>query len=154
MTAPASRGFDEVSRWVQILDADSQQQIEQLFMYRVKLLAALELAETLSTVFEEEDEPVIGLAGVTDGFGRGPQFGVTGEADESQSGASQELASQPGTMPTAFGTNAAVSANLSVKIVADETTNSLLIRSSARDYRQLLTTISQLDRKISIANRV
>ena len=145
VTAPASRGFDEVSRWVQILDADSQQQVEQLFMYRVKHLAALELAETLSTVFEEEDEPVIGLAGVTDGFGRGPQFGVTGEADESQSGASQELASQPGTMPTAFGLNAAVSANLSVKIVADETTNSLLIRSSARDYRQLLTTISQLD---------
>ena len=145
VTAPASRGFDEVSRWVQILDADSQQQVEQLFMYRVKHLAALELAETLSTVFEEEEEPVIGLAGVTDGFGRGPQFGVTGEADESQSGASQELASQPGTMPTAFGLNAAVSANLSVKIVADETTNSLLIRSSARDYRQLLTTISQLD---------
>ena len=145
VTAPASRGFDEVSRWVQILDADSQQQVEQLFLYRVKHLAALELAETLSTVFEEEDEPVIGLAGVTDGFGRGPQFGVTGEADESQSGASQGLASQPGTMPTAFGTNAAVSANLSVKIVADETTNSLLIRSSARDYRQLLTTISQLD---------
>ena len=145
VTAPASRGFDEVSRWVQILDADSQQQVEQLFMYRVKHLAALELAETLSTVFEEEDEPVIGLAGVTDGFGRGPQFGVTGEADESQSGASQELASQPGTMPASFGTNAAVSANLSVKIVADETTNSLLIRSSARDYRQLLTTISQLD---------
>ena len=145
VTAPASRGFDEVSRWVQILDADSQQQVEQLFMYRVKHLAALELAETLSTVFEEEDEPVIGLAGVTDGFGRGPQFGVTGEADESQSGASQELASQSGIMPTAFGTHAAVSANLSVKIVADETTNSLLIRSSARDYRQLLTTISQLD---------
>ena len=145
VTAPASRGFDEVSRWVQILDADSQQQVEQLFMYRVKHLAALELAETLSTVFEEEDEPVVGLAGVTDGFGRGPQFGVTGEADESQSGASQGLASQPGTMPTAFGLNAAVSANLSVKIVADETTNSLLIRSSARDYRQLLTTISQLD---------
>ena len=145
VTAPASRGFDDVSRWMQILDADSQQQVEQLFMYRVKHLAALELAETLSTVFEEEDEPVVGLAGVTDGFGRGPQFGVTGEADESQSGASQELASQSSIMPTTLGTNAAVSANLSVKIVADETTNSLLIRSSARDYRQLLTTISQLD---------
>ena len=39
---------------------------------------------------------------------------------------------------------AAVSA-ISVKIVADESTNSLLIRSTARDYRQLLTTISQLD---------
>jgi general secretion pathway protein D len=34
---------------------------------------------------------------------------------------------------------------LTVKIVADEATNSLLIRSTARDYRQLLTTIAQLD---------
>ena len=145
VTAPASRGFDEITRWVEILDADSQQQEEQLFMYRVKHLAALELAETLSTVFEDEEEPVISRVGDSDAFGREVQLGFTGEADEAQAGAGQELASQPSPMSTTLGTNAAVSANLSVKIVADETTNSLLIRSSARDYRQLLTTISQLD---------
>src|SRR5690606_13238304 len=38
-----------------------------------------------------------------------------------------------------------VSGNLSVTIVADEDTNSLLIRASPREYRQLLTTIAQLD---------
>ena len=145
VTAPASRGFDEITRWVEILDADSQQQEEQLFMYRVKHLAALELAETLSTVFEDEEEPVISRVGDTDASGREVQLGFTGEADEAQAGAGQELASQPSPMSTTLGSNAAVSANLSVKIVADETTNSLLIRSSARDYRQLLTTISQLD---------
>ena len=145
VTAPAFRGFDEITRWVEILDADSQQQEEQLFMYRVKHLAALELAETLSTVFEDEEEPVISRVGDSDAFGREVQLGFTGEADEAQAGAGQELASQPSPMSTTLGTNAAVSANLSVKIVADETTNSLLIRSSARDYRQLLTTISQLD---------
>ena len=59
VTAPAARGFEEISRWVQILDADSQEQVEQLFMYRVKNLDALGLAETLSTVFEEEEEPVL-----------------------------------------------------------------------------------------------
>ena len=58
VTAPASRGFEEISRWVEILDADSQEQVEQLFMYKVKNLDALELAETLSTVFEEEDDPL------------------------------------------------------------------------------------------------
>ena len=145
VTAPASRGFDEITRWVEILDADSQQQEEQLFMYRVKNLAALELAETLSTVFEDEEEPVISRVGDTDASGREVQLGFTGEADEAQAGAGQGPASQPSPMSTTLGTNAAVSANLSVKIVADETTNSLLIRSSARDYRQLLTTISQLD---------
>ncbi|MYC60789.1 MAG: hypothetical protein F4X09_11450, partial [Gammaproteobacteria bacterium] len=50
VTAPATRGFDEVSRWVEILDAESQEQVEQLFMYRVKNLPALELAETLGQV--------------------------------------------------------------------------------------------------------
>jgi len=40
---------------------------------------------------------------------------------------------------------AGISADLQVRIVADEATNALLIRASARDYRQLLTTISQLD---------
>ncbi|MDA9301119.1 hypothetical protein N9Q49_02215, partial [bacterium] len=43
------------------------------------------------------------------------------------------------------GAGNAIAANLAVKIVADEATNSLLIRSTARDYRQLLTTINQLD---------
>src|SRR5690606_10854932 len=43
------------------------------------------------------------------------------------------------------GQPTAVSANLNVTIVADEATNSLLIRANARDYRQLLTTINQLD---------
>jgi len=38
-----------------------------------------------------------------------------------------------------------VSANISVTIVADEDTNSLLVRSTPRDYRQLLTTINNLD---------
>ena len=41
VTAPAARGFEEISRWVQILDADSQEQVEQLFMYKVKNLDAL-----------------------------------------------------------------------------------------------------------------
>ena len=39
----------------------------------------------------------------------------------------------------------AVSADLRVTIVADEATNSLLIRANPRDYRQLMATINQLD---------
>ena len=63
VTAPATRGFEEISRWVQILDADSQEQVEQLFMYRVKNLVAQELADTLADVFEAEDEPFLSLVG-------------------------------------------------------------------------------------------
>ena len=140
VTAPASRGFEEISRWVEILDADSQEQVEQLFMYKVKNLDALELAETLSTVFEEEDDPL-----TPPNIGRSDTLNIV---DTLAAEASQTAPAETGQVPlTTVGTsaNGAVAANLTVKIVADEATNSLLIRSTARDYRQLLTTISQLD---------
>ena len=140
VTAPASRGFEEISRWVEILDADSQEQVEQLFMYKVKNLDALELAETLSTVFEEEDDPL-----TPPNTGRSDTLNIV---DTLAAEASQTATAETGQAPLTTGgtsANGAVSANLTVKIVADEATNSLLIRSTARDYRQLLTTISQLD---------
>ena len=140
VTAPANRGFEEISRWVEILDADSQEQVEQLFMYRVKNLDALGLAETLSTVFEEEDGPL-----TPPNIGRS---GVSNIVETLASEASQTATAETAQVSLATGgtsANGAVSANLTVKIVADEATNSLLIRSTARDYRQLLTTISQLD---------
>ncbi|GJM12057.1 MAG: hypothetical protein DHS20C12_04600 [Pseudohongiella sp.] len=130
VTAPAARGFEEISRWVQILDSDGQEQVEQLFHYQVNNLNATELAETLSEVFEIDDEderPTI---------------------QRVESVSPQLQAVELGNNEAVF-TNSSisttVSANLRVKIVADEATNSLLIRSTARDYRQLLTTINQLD---------
>ena len=140
VTAPASRGFEEISRWVEILDADSQEQVEQLFMYKVKNLDALELAETLSTVFEEEDDPL-----TPPNIGRSDTLNIV---DTLAAEASQTATAETRQVPLTTGgtsANGAVSAILTVKIVADEATNSLLIRSTARDYRQLLTTISQLD---------
>lgn len=151
VTAPATRGFDEVSRWVAILDAESQEQVEQLFMYRVKNLPAVELAETLSQVFEEEDEPLPtnlqpqdeGLAAIE----RQVNLNLVDNTDDpaGEDAAPVTLFTSELAPPPDTGAPAAVSANLQVRIVADEATNSLLVRSSARDYRQLLTTISQLD---------
>lgn len=144
VTAPAARGFEEIGRWVQILDADSQEQVEQLFTYRVKNLVAQELADTLSKVFEDDDEPVFNQQQDINNVApnRPPLFPEPGQDGQSEQ-ATTEANEAPGA--TAPNANSAVSANLSVKIVADEATNSLLIRSTARDYRQLLTTISQLD---------
>ncbi|MCB1648376.1 MAG: type II secretion system secretin GspD [Pseudomonadales bacterium] len=139
VTAPANRGFEEISRWVQLLDADSQEQAEQLFHYRVKNLTATELATTLSNVFElnENDE-------------EGTQAPVVGTRPETVNIVTPEGDTLSRTVPVpAFAASAgaeqAVSANLKVSIVADEATNSLLIRANPRDYRQLLSTISQLD---------
>lgn len=146
ITAPATRGFEEILRWVRILDSDSQDQVEQLFHYQVKNLNAVELAETLSDVFEIDDDErarinsrnaeastpnAVNLVVPT------PQLGIGAQANASVAPVASFAAQA--------NAATAVSANLVVKIVADESTNSLLIRSTARDYRQLLTTINQLD---------
>ncbi len=125
--APANRGFSEVTRWVSILDAESQEQVEQLFFYRVKNLSATTLAETLTRVFEQEEDNRPAGANSDD------------EASEGDADSSIEVSAAS---PAGEGV---VSANISVTIVADEDTNSLLVRSTPRDYRQLLTTINNLD---------
>lgn len=148
VTAPATRGFAEVSRWIRILDADRQDQNEQLFQYRVKNLQAVELATTLTNVFGTEDER--STPPPTD-FGRPRQTAPARESSVVFDETGQpEIISEPVTeTPDAASGNApvqaAVSANLQVGIVADEATNSLLIRANPRDYRQLLATINQLD---------
>lgn len=132
VTAPATRGFQEIERWIKILDADSQEQMEQLFYYKVRNLKAVELEQTLTSVFEidREDESTA-LQNRSSAFEATPE-GVT-------------IREVPAGSEATGQSSNAVSANLRVKIVADEATNSLLVRSSARDYRQLLTTINQLD---------
>tara|TARA_B110000208_G_scaffold112501_1_gene138578 strand:- start:125 stop:2254 length:2130 start_codon:yes stop_codon:yes gene_type:complete len=130
VTAPAGRGFNEIERWVQILDAQSQEQVEQLFYYQVRNLNAVELAQTLTEVFETDRDD--------------EDAAVTPILQSRLLGLGQVAPAPPAEVD--FNTNnSAVAADLMVKIVSDEATNSLLIRSTARDYRQLLTTINRLD---------
>jgi general secretion pathway protein D len=132
VTAPANRGFEEISRWVKLLDAGQQEQAEQLFHYRVKNLTAVELAATLTSVFAQDDED------------ESPQPTAALSVERVTSPEGQTVTRTVPTAPDA-NTSVSVSANLRVTIVADEATNSLLIRANPRDYRQLLATINQLD---------
>jgi general secretion pathway protein D len=136
VTAPASRGFEEISRWIRILDADRQEQAEQLFRYRVKNLNAVDLAATLAEVFRREENT---SAGGASSANAGP-LGSTRET-VFLSATGQAMV----TPATSAAGDMTVSADLRVSIVADEATNSLLIRANPRDYRQLLATINQLD---------
>ncbi len=129
--APANRGFEEVTRWIRLLDAESQEQVEQLFFYKVKNLSATTLAQTLTNVFQQNEENRVTV--VTEAEANT----ATSESDSATDAAPEEA--------TAPAQEGVVSANISVTIVADEDTNSLLVRSTPRDYRQLLTTINNLD---------
>ncbi len=127
--APAERGFQEIDRWLQVLDAASQEQVEQLFVYRVKNLQASSLATTLSQVYgnnnqnTETDLPRVSFLT--------PQALPADAASQSINTQNQSEMS---------------SANIKVNIVADEESNALLVRATPRDYRQLLSTLSSLDR--------
>jgi len=150
VTAPANRGFEEITRWVRILDADRQEQAEQLFHYRVKNLTATALAATLSEVFGsnlEQDSTV--SANTQAGRNQTDRTQTISILTPDGNTISREVpafsgATDGGNSGTGGG-EMAVSANLRVTIVADEATNSLLIRANPRDYRQLLATINQLD---------
>lgn len=146
VTAPASRGFNEISRWVRLLDADRQEQAEQLFQYRVKNLNATELAATLTEVFrtDERDSEERALNAEQRALREQEQMR---DAARQALGLTQAEAAQISGQPRdgTLVTQVAVSADLRVSIVADDATNSLLIRANPRDYRQLLATISQLD---------
>lgn len=141
VTAPAARGFEEINRWIRILDADRQEQAQQLFQYRVQNLNAVELAATLSEVFrrEETDDNIERAARLNEQEQRGPRETVV----ELDADGAPVMRTPAPTNPVA--SEIVVSADLNVTIVADEATNSLLIRGSPRDYRQLLATINQLD---------
>lgn len=143
VTAPANRGFREVDRWINILDAASQEQVEQLFVYKVKNLDAPALAETLVTVFGEQDEEAAQRAARAN------------ETEQNQNRLFQPAVPEafpqtvePQPLPgaaTPDNLTGGVSANISVTIVADKDTNSLLVRATPREYRQLLETINELD---------
>jgi general secretion pathway protein D len=146
VVAPAARGFDEVTRWVRILDAESQEQVEQLFVYRVKNLKALTLAETLTQVFSTNED----AEAQANADARGEQAVGPNAASLLQSIGPDgvfTVTAQPQNVPAAAGqAESATSANITVTIVADEETNSLLIRATPREFRQLLATLSNMDR--------
>jgi general secretion pathway protein D len=140
VVSPPGSGFADVALWVDVLDEKREESGQQVFIYKVRNLEASKLASTLSNVFKIEDKKA---------------------AEEKEKRRQNENQQQPATPqqpgeppapaplpppPTATGGQLPVSAELNVSIVADEGTNSLLIRATPRDYRHLLETIYLLDR--------
>jgi general secretion pathway protein D len=140
--APPNSGFKEVEMWVKILDERSEESTEQVFIYNVRNLDAKELASTLSSVFESErEEDQVTQQNEAQNQNEQPSSRLF-QTDDGITivETTPEQTNQPSGSPTA------VSAKLTVKIIADEKTNSLIVRATPRDYRQLLETIRILDR--------
>ncbi|BAP56558.1 general secretion pathway protein D [Thioploca ingrica] len=135
VVAPPNSGFNEVASWVEILDESSEDSGEQVFIYKVKNLEASKIAATLSSVFKLEDQKAAEEKEKMKRNEKKPP--ISPEEEREKPLPITPTTTSTGTLP--------VSAELKVNIVADENTNSLLIRASPRDYRQLLETIYLLD---------
>ena len=145
VVSPPNRGFSEIDRWIRILDSGEDEGGERVFIYRVKNLSAKSLAATLNAVFKTKE-------GVAAAAVPKPEIvkpkSAEKPAEAAEAGAAEKIKAVADTLPAQAAPAApgAVSASLQVSIVADEDTNSLLVRAQPRDYKQLLETIAELDR--------
>lgn len=126
--APPRSGFSKVASWVGILDERTPDITQQLFVYKIKNLEAKKLQTTLSAAFKITDK-------------KAAEEKRQRELRQQQN---QTYINNPPLAPPGYGL-LPVSADLDITIVADEATNSLLIRATAKEYRQLLETIAVLD---------
>jgi general secretion pathway protein D len=153
-----SRYLDEVGRWVRRLDSGTQTGADQqLYIYFVQNAKATDLADVLSQVFgaqagtgEETDQSSVVAPGMEP-----VELASTTSQETATPGGAQptgepsqpaRLSAQPTAAPTQPGAISLASSE-SVRIVADDNRNALLISSSPAEYRAILRALHQLDRR-------
>jgi len=152
VVAPPGRGFREVSRWVDILDAGADEElVEQIFIYKCKSMKASSLAATLNAIFQQDDKTKRkdkqkdDLKDSPNTFRTVSKESLSFKEAAKRNIPGKKVTSAPLKTKKRAATDEVASANISVNIVADEDTNSLLVRTTAKDYKHLLETIKAMD---------
>ena len=138
--SPQEKYLAEVRDWIERLDIAeaSGEGAQRVFVYRVKHGDAENLADMLTKLFSGDGS---GSQGRVGGVAPGLQRATLESGGEGSDGGDRS-----GTTPTARRASAStLELYSSVNIVADAINNSLLIRSSPRDYKILLDALKQLD---------
>jgi len=153
VVAPPLRGFKAVDRWVDILDEGADEGLqEQIFIYHCKSIKCDTLASTLNSIFDKPDTSQKKNNSKED-KSNAPNVFRTVPKDELRV-ASQKQSKDKKTSKTKTTSktenksntvNENASANINVTIVSDEDTNTLIVRTTGKDYRHLLETIKSLD---------
>lgn len=154
VVAPPLRGFKAVDRWVNILDEGADEGLqEQIFIYHCKSIKCETLASTLNSIFDKPDTSKKNGSKKED-KANAPNVFRTVPKDELRVPSQKTSKDKKDTKTTAKNTQkkntsssseGSASANIEVTIVADEDTNTLIVRTTGKDYRHLLETIKMLD---------
>jgi general secretion pathway protein D len=148
VVAPPRRGFKAVDRWVKILDESSDNTLqEQIFIYHCKSVECETLAGTLNSIFEKtdsqsSDKTKNASASSANVFRTVPKDSLNVKSKNKSKKATPKAATNK---TTASKNKSKNSADIDVTIVADADTNSLIVRTTGKDYRSLLNTIKLLD---------
>ncbi|QVL47342.1 MAG: type II secretion system secretin GspD [Thiocapsa sp.] len=140
VVSPQASYLQQASNWIERLDMAEAtgDAAERLFVYRVRHGDAENLADTLSQLFGGEgSQRSSSVGGVAPGLG-GSSIGSTGDGGADGGGVGGQSAPRR-------SSSREIELSSPVSIVADATNNSLLVRSSPRDYKKILDALKQLD---------
>lgn len=140
VVSPQASYLQQASNWIERLDMAEAtgDAAERLFVYRVRHGDAENLADTLSQLFGGEgSQRSSSVGGVAPGLG-GSSIGSTGDGGADGGGVGGQSAPRR-------SSSREIELSSPVSIVADATNNSLMVRSSPRDYKKILDALKQLD---------
>lgn len=145
VVSPQASYLQQASNWIERLDMAEAtgDAAERLFVYRVRHGDAENLADTLSQLFGGEgSQRTTAVGGVAPGLG-GSSIGSTGDNSGGLGGA--DGGGVGGQSAPRRSSSREIELSSAVSIVADATNNSLMVRSSPRDYKKILDALKQLD---------
>ena len=148
--SPQATYIDRAQTWIDRLDRGGEGTGRRIFVYRVQNGRAADLAEVLSQIFDiaaDLPEREIGT-----GLAPGVSAVTLGEQPRREDVAAGQEGAAPEPTPVAAPIGAPESESLgslddlgNVRIIADETTNSLVILATATEYRMIEATLKRLD---------
>ncbi len=130
VVASTRREVEAVQNWLKVLDVEVPTVDTQLFVYDVQNRKASELADMLNNI-----------------FGDGPAVLSSASAAASNTVSNNEVVAtnKPGNTSPAKRAKTSSSGDSSLKIVADETNNSLVILGKRAEYDSIMNVIKDLD---------
>ncbi|MFW6259056.1 MAG: type II secretion system secretin GspD, partial [Halochromatium sp.] len=140
VVSPQQRYLARIEDWIKRLDlaAASGSAARRLYVYRVRHGDAENLADILTTLFSEEGDSRGGSNRSIGGLAPGREQASIGGDDANSESDSMRSGARGSSSST-------VTLSSEVSIVADVVNNSLLVRSSPRDYKKILDALKQLD---------
>lgn len=130
VVASSRAEVEAVENWLKVLDVQVATADTQLFVYDVQNRKASELADMLNNI-----------------FGDSPAAVVSASATASNTVSNNEVvvSNKPANTPPAARARNASSSESSLKIVADETNNALVILAKRSEYESIMNVIKDLD---------